>query len=228
MNNPQSHFQRTKELAKALNKKDIYDWLVTKGYFPEAYVLPPCFEVTKHPEFGKKYVLVETNKNGRIEFKPKIYELEQVNFPKTDWTDRTFGIIHPEIHSDIALHIANNWEKITDCLFNEYNLVCSYSFPIPLHKDKRGEIGGLRSGRMIYEWIDMAESDVASIAFQYKCLIKTDIKNFYPSIYTHSIPWALHGKEEIRNGKRNNYYLVGNCLDKLFQNANDEGHPLFL
>ena len=217
MNNPQSHFQRTKDLAKALNQKDIYDWLVTKGYFPEAYVLPPCFEVTKHPEFGKEYFPVKTKKNGRIEFKPKIYEFEQVNFPKTDWTDRKFGIVHPKIHSDIALHIAKNWETITDCLFNENNLVCSYSFLIPLHKDKRGEIGGLRSGRMIYEWIEMAENDVASIAFQYKCLIKTDIKNFYPSIYTHSIPWALHGKEEIRNGKRNDYYLVGNCLDKLFQ-----------
>lgn len=81
---------------------------------------------------------------------------------------------------------------------------------------------------MIYEWIEMAENDVASIAFQYKYLIKTDIKNFYPSIYTHSIPWALHGKEFIRNEKdergnpnRNNFNLVGNCLDKLFQNAND-------
>ncbi len=87
--------------------------------------------------------------------------------------------------------------------------------------NKLGEIGGLRSGRMIYEWIEMAENDVASIAFQYKYLITTDIKNFYPSVYTHSIPWALHGKDYIRSQNRNNYNLLGNCLDKLFQNAND-------
>ena len=37
---PKEHFQRTKELAESLSKSAIYDWLVTKGYFPEAYVLP--------------------------------------------------------------------------------------------------------------------------------------------------------------------------------------------
>jgi hypothetical protein len=42
--NPKEHFQRTKELAQALDKEDVYRWLITKGYFPEAYVLPPCFE----------------------------------------------------------------------------------------------------------------------------------------------------------------------------------------
>jgi len=42
-----------------------------------------------------------------------------------------------------------------------------------------------------------SENDVAAIAFRYKYLIKTDIKNFYPSIYTHSIPWALHDKAVI-------------------------------
>jgi hypothetical protein len=75
---------------------------------------------------------------------------------------------------------------------------------------------------MIYEYIEMAESDIASVAFRYKYLIKTDIKNFYPSIYTHSIPWAIHGKKFIRKGRnRNNYSFFGNRLDKLFQNAND-------
>ena len=75
---------------------------------------------------------------------------------------------------------------------------------------------------MIYEYIEMAENDVASVAYNYKILIKTDIKNFYPSVYTHSIPWVLHGKKLIRTkGNRNNYNFWGNRLDKLFQNAND-------
>ena len=226
--NPKEHFQQTKELAKALTKSDIYNWLVTKGYFPENYVLPPCFEVTKHPEFGKIYYSVITKSNGRTEFKTDTSEFQQVHFPKTDLTDRTFGIISPKIYSDIAYRIAENWETVIDCIFNEENLVCTYSFPIPLDNGAVGKIGELRSGRMIYEWIEMAENDVASIAFQYKYLIKTDIKNFYSSIYTHSIPWALHCKNFIRNEQnqdgipnRSNYNHLGNCLDKLFQNAND-------
>lgn len=226
--NPKEHFQRTKELAKALNKEDIYKWLVTKGYFPEAYVLPPCFEVTQAPEFGTIYFQVTTRSKGRTEFQPDISEFQQVHFPKTNLTDRTFGIINPKIHSDIAFRIANDWDTVVGCIFHDENLVCSYSFPVPVDNKKPGEIGDLRSGRMIYEWIEMAENDVASIAFQYKYLITTDIKNFYPSVYTHSIPWALHGKDYIRNQRcsnnhpnRSNYNLLGNCLDKLFQNAND-------
>ena len=219
--NPKEHFQRTKKLAQALNKEDIYTWLVTKGYFPEAYVLPPCFEVTQSPEFGTIYFPVKTKNNGKTEFKPKISEFQQVHFPKTNLTDRTFGIIHPKIHSDIAFRIANNWDAVVSCIFHDDNLVCSYSFPVPVDDNNSGEIGSLRSGRMIYEWIEMAENDVASIAFQYKYLITTDIKNFYPSVYTHSIAWALHGKEYIRSQNRDNYNLLGNCLDKLFQNAND-------
>jgi hypothetical protein len=226
--NPKVHFQRTKELAQALNKEDVYNWLVTKGYFPEAYVLPPCFEVTQHPDFGSTYYSTITKNNGKTDLKPDISEFQQVHFPKTNLTDRTFGILNPKIHSDIAFRIANDWETIVNCIFHDDNLVYSYSFPVPVDDNKLGEIGNLRSGRMIYEWIEMAENDVASIAFQYKYLITTDIKNFYPSVYTHSIPWALHGKDFIRNQRcpnnhpnRNNYTLLGNCLDKLFQNAND-------
>ncbi len=211
------HFQRTNDLAKALTQSDIYNWLVTKGYFPESYVLPPCFVVTKYPEFGKVYFQHKHNK-----FHPKCSEFQQVHFPKTELTDRTFGIIDPEIHADIAFTIAKNWEDIIMCLFHKDNKVYSYSFPIPVDRKKIGVIGGLRSGRMIYEFIEMAENDVASIAFQYKYLLKTDIKNFYPSIYTHSIPWALHGKDFIRQrDNRQNYDFIGNRLDKLFQNAND-------
>ena len=68
----------------------------------------------------------------------------------------------------------------------------------------------------------MAENDIAAIAHRFKYLVKTDVKNFYPSIYTHSIPWAIHGKKLIRKpANRNNYTYFGNRLDRLFQNSND-------
>lgn len=126
--NPKEHFQRTNELAKALTKSDIYDWLVTKGYFPEAYVLPPCFEVTQRPNFGKIYFPVKQQKKGRTKFQPALHEVQQIHFPKTDLTDRTFGIIHPKIHSDIAYRIAENWDKILDCIFHQDNQVVPIVF----------------------------------------------------------------------------------------------------
>lgn len=214
---PFVHRTQTAKLARALNKKEVYEWLVTRGYFPEAYVLPPCFTVTKHPAYGKVYFTHTPKK-----FSPPVKEYQQVHFPKTDYTDRTFGVIDPELHSDIAYAFASNWKTVLSTIFHTKNKVCSYSFPVPLDAKNPGSVGKLRSGRMIYEFIEMAENDIAAIAHRFKYLIKSDVKNFYPSIYTHSIPWALHGKTLIRKpANRTNYSFIGNRLDKLFQNSND-------
>jgi Reverse transcriptase (RNA-dependent DNA polymerase) len=213
-----AHFRRTAKLARALKRADVYEWLVAQGYFPEPYVLPPCFTVSKHPSFKAGPYFSHTAES----FKPKVTEYLQVHFPKTELTDRTFGIVDPEIHSDIARTIARNWKTLVTCLFRLRNKVSAYSFPIPLDSNAPGSIGRLRSGRMIYEFIEMTENDLAAVAYRYKYVFKTDVKNFYPSLYTHSIAWAIHGKRWIRQGSnRYNYNLVGNRLDKLFQNAND-------
>jgi hypothetical protein len=83
-------------------------------------------------------------------------------------------------------------------------------------------MGYLRSGRMIYEFLEMTDDDLTSVAYKYTHLVRTDIRNFYPSIYTHSIAWALHGKKLIRKpGNTHDYKFLGNRLDRLFQNAND-------
>jgi hypothetical protein len=217
LSKPKRHSQKTEKLARSLKPKDVYNWLVTAGYFPEAYVLPPCFHVQKHPIYGKRYFALNQNQK----YKPRISQLCELHFPKSDLTDRTFSIIDPEIHNDIALEFADNWNKVLDILFDPNKCIYSYSFPIPVDASNPGFLGKLRAGRMIYEYIEMAENDLVEEAYRYKYLIRTDIKNFYPSVYTHSIAWAFHGKSFIRTGNRYNDNLLGNRLDKLFQNAND-------
>ena len=41
----QEHFSRTKLLAEKVDKDIIAEWLLHEGYYPEQYVLPPCFHV---------------------------------------------------------------------------------------------------------------------------------------------------------------------------------------
>jgi hypothetical protein len=210
------HFRRTSQLAKSLKRREVFNWLVSIGYFPEPYVFPPCFKVTKHPPFGSKHF-----RHSRSTFNPTIGQVREIQFPKNELSDRVFGIYPPEHNSDIAYTIARNWKAVVAIMFDR-NKVCSYSFPIPLDSNHPGTVGKLRSGRMIYEFIEMAENDLASIAFKYKFLFKTDVKNFYPSIYTHGIAWAIHGKKRIRKARnRHNFGLFGNRLDKLAQCAND-------
>ena len=37
----EKHFKKTAKLVRAIDKKVIAGWLLTDGYFPEQYVLPP-------------------------------------------------------------------------------------------------------------------------------------------------------------------------------------------
>jgi len=220
MTNPiLKHRDTTKKLAKTLSKIEIFHWLVEYGYFPESYVLPPCFRVVKRPPKPKAYF--KTTKKGKY-YSLKRTEYAKVHFPKTELTDRIFGIIHPEIHNDIAYHIYRNWNTIIKAIFPRDSRVVSYSFPVPIDARNPGRVGYLRSGRMIYEFIGMIDDDIAAVAYKYTHIVKADMKSFYPSIYTHSIAWAIHGKSFIRKSANlHDYDLVGNRLDKLFQYAND-------
>ncbi len=210
----------TLALARGLKWTHVYNWLVEFGYFPESYVLPPCFTVKKRPANPKLFAKVQ--KSGK-ELKLSPHECCGVHFPKSILTDREFGIIHPELHNDIAYHIALNWKAVVDAMIPSDSAVTCYSFPVPVDAKHPGRVGNLRSGRLIYEFLWMTEEDLASVAYQYDYIVRADIKSFYPTIYTHSIPWALHGKSFIRKGgNRYDYRLLGNRLDRLFQYSNDQ------
>jgi len=53
-----------------------------------------------------------------------------------------------------------------------------------------------------------------------RVLLKADIGMFYPTVYTHSIPWAIHGKTRAKNSKPKDN-LLGDSLDRLVRNAQD-------
>ncbi|MBI5432488.1 MAG: RNA-directed DNA polymerase [Planctomycetes bacterium] len=205
------HRAKTFELARALTQEQVYQWLFRSGYFPESYVLPPCFAVARAPNKPRQYY------PGK---KLPAFEWINVYLPRSTLTDRRFGIMHPQVYSDIALDISKAWPALVDAMMPTTSSVTSYGFPIPLDAASTGRPGKLRAGRMIYEFLDMTEDDIASVACQYEYVVKADIKNFYPSVYTHSIAWAIHGKAEAR-AKRNDLALLGNRLDRLFQQSND-------
>ncbi|MCU7797612.1 MAG: RNA-directed DNA polymerase [Candidatus Thiodiazotropha sp. (ex Myrtea spinifera)] len=218
--NPLTEHRRvTKELARSLKKTDVYHWLCESGYFPESYVLPPCFKMVKRPL--KPKVFYKVKGNGK-KYKVDRTECINVHFPKTEYTDRNFGLIDPRIHNDIAYHMSRNWLSLVEAMIPTDSQVASYTFPVPIDSRNQGRIGYLRSGRLIYEFIGMVDKDITSIAYKYSHIVKADIKSFYPSLYTHSIPWAIHGKKFIRKPVNlHSFKLLGNRLDRLFQNAND-------
>jgi hypothetical protein len=217
---PEKHYRTTYELIKKIPTEKIAKWLLEEGYYPEQYVLPPCFSINKFDFQKEPYFNVAKEPDGSIKYKPTISEQIYVSFPKSQLTERTFGIMEPRLYHDIVWYLIDEWNQVLSHLFHRDNTIFSYSFPIPVTKQDIGNIGCLRAGRLIYEFIEMAENDLVAEAHKFKYIVTADIKNFYPSIYTHSLVWALHGKVAARKdtGK---YNLLGSKIDRLFQNSND-------
>ena len=77
------HRRRTRQLAMSLRPSDVYHWLVQYGYFPESYVLPPCFSVVEHP--ARQVVHYHIKKKGKSYDVP-VQECVTVHFPKSELT----------------------------------------------------------------------------------------------------------------------------------------------
>lgn len=194
---------------KATNPDKYGEWLFNAGYFPEEYVLPPCFRangnlILPKPIFKKRLKRISTH---------------SLSFPKSKYHKRKFEIISPEYYHDIVLIIINNFSKIVTHLFDKRNRIVSYSIPFS------GDIGSppfkrsTRSGKLIYEYLEMSESHLIADSTGYEYLIKTDITNFYNSIYMHTVAWALHGKKMAFDDKVEKL-LFGSKLDNLLTYSN--------
>ena len=208
---PEEHYKETCSLLKAIDKNKIATWLLEEGYFPEQNILPPSFKVGTFILKNDPYI--QDLKD------PPRRNLGCVSYPKSFLTSRVYGIQHPHHYHDIVYWLIKDWAAIIDHIFNNDNSIYTYSIPIPVNAKSKGELSPLRSGRLIYEWIEMAERDLVAEAHRFKVLIRTDVTNFYNSVYTHSIAWALHGRDIAFSDK--NFKLIGNKIDRLVQYAND-------
>lgn len=207
----EQHFRETEELIRSVPPDEIARWFLQHGYFPESNVLPPTFVSEEMQLQTERY-----NKNPKSLVRRK---LVSISYPKTLLSSREFSIQHPWNYHDVVFELLQDWTKVLDILYSPDQRIYSYSLPIPLTKSNKRNLSKLRAGRMIYEWIKMAENDLVLDSTRFSLIVKTDISNFYSSIYTHSIAWALEGREAAFQDK--NFTLPGSIIDRLVQYSND-------
>ncbi|MCY3772744.1 MAG: RNA-directed DNA polymerase [Gemmatimonadetes bacterium] len=68
------------------------------------------------------------------------------------------------------------------------------------------------------EYLDNEESDIRKMTGAYY-VARTDISHCFPGIYTHSIPWVIHGRSKSK--KDESVLLEGNLLDKVTRGTRD-------
>ena len=214
---PNEYRDKVKEAALALKPRSVYRWLTTEGYFPEPHVLPPCFSVEDAPVAPKRNYMYTKRKWREAPpecVPPTLY------CQKSEYSDRPFRVIDPRINNDLAIDISGNWKVLVERMIPSDSCVTSYSFPVPIDLERNRQERQGRAGRVIYGFVSMAERDLIALSGSYAVLLRADIRRFYPSIYTHSIAWAIESKKKAR-AQRRNLNLVGNRIDRLLQCAGD-------
>lgn len=135
------------------------------------------------------------------------YEIISTKDGRFGW--RTFELIHPAIYITLLQTIcdAPNWKLLQD-RFKELHsdiVECTSHLVVPENDDGHDEA-------QIFNWWLRYEQRSLELSLKYTHILKTDVTNCYGSLYTHSIPWALHGLEEAKADQSEN--LIGNKIDR--------------
>lgn len=73
----------------------------------------------------------------------------------------------------------------------------------------------------ISNWYEHIEQQSMILALDFEYLLHLDITDCYGSIYSHSIAWALHGKDEMKEAlcaKNKRQNLIGDIIDRYIRN----------
>lgn len=132
---------------------------------------------------------------------------------------RPFELINPLVYSKCIelLTSEKNWEAIKK-RFQEFSggavECCSMPVVSPEPKHQKKE--------QILNWWKKVEQRSLELSLEYSHCKLTDVSNCYPSIYSHAIGWAIHGRDFLKIKKnRFNDDLLGNQLDKLIRGSRE-------
>lgn len=191
--------------------------LLTKGYFVEE--LPPPFHTIT---LGRHHRALQSHLAGLSkEDREKINETLPVLYstPKMGIYRRITALPNPVHQIGLSEIIASKWEEIRN-YWKKSKL--SASKPNVKLSEKRAIA-------QISKYQEFKEKCIA-VSYDRQYELKADVSKYFPSIYTHSIPWALHGKKFAKSKiGRFDKTLLGNRLDEAVrwgQSGQTKGIPI--
>lgn len=186
--------------------------LLERGYFPSQ--VPPCFTTAdlarNHAVLYQEWLALQPpQKNGPTIAKAPECKAESFSVARAGYQRRLTSVPNPIAQAYLATHIVANWVH----LIKHYRQSkVSRSQPRFLRGGERGI--SIPSMELLYE------TKVTKSA-GYRYMLRTDVSRFFPTIYTHSIPWALHGKAAAKRNRKITPKYFGNLLDQSFRQCQD-------
>lgn len=147
-------------------------------------------EVWPGYKFGVNHRIV-VNKNSNLSWRP-------------------LELTHPVLYVALAHLFTNesNWSVLTE-RFRSFKRDTIEVASIPPGKsfDKKSN-----KAEQIRKWWEKSEQRSVELGLEYSYISETDISDCYSSMYTHSVAWAIHGRDEAFERQRNKD-LLGNKVD---------------
>jgi len=219
--------------------------ILEKGYLPKE--LPPPFNSKSFAD-KNRYVSAKWNKiileeklrksgesksiaKKRFQDDYGKYNSSQLaiySLAKGIYSRRKLGIPNPKQFSDLSKAIIDNWSLLR----STYKL-SKYSESTPIEARARRAVRTKSTSWNNFKFQLIEKS------FDKKIQLTLDISQFYPTVYTHSIPWAILGKEKAKKffkiansdpvkwqnllstNKDAEMYKSADFIDTLVRNCND-------
>ncbi|GJD41971.1 RNA-directed DNA polymerase [Methylobacterium bullatum] len=195
------------------NKTQRTKALLGLGYFPKE--LPPPFKTkgiaTKSAKIEAKFTVMDALLTNRERDRhPPSSHASKFNMARRGHSRRMLQIVNPINQYYLCRFISVHWNKIFEAI-NESDYSITKA-EIDVHGYRAVPLPPISS---------LAETRIKAYA-PYSHILETDVSSFYHNIYTHSIPWALHGKAvaKIRR-KRDDAICFGNEIDYLVRQCQD-------
>ena len=180
-----------------IDQASLLSGLDQHNFFPaqkkEEGEMPPIINsATLTPAIADQLRNLQSRKGG----------YDQVEYRSTRFNNvsRLLSIPHPVPYSKLCYAIQDNWKEFEYITHSTNSLIT----PEP-HSDGRILV-------MDYENAQKKIERHVELTFSKKFYVDTDISNFFPSIYSHSIPWALIGFDVAK--KQRDPKLWFNQVDK--------------
>lgn len=175
------------------------DALLRHGYIADGLIPSISSETLANAAFRLR-TIIGTNRNPRS-------RAFQHSVPKRKHFRRLKSIPNPVHQIALADVVEKHWEKLERFCWGS---------SLSVSKPQVNSTGD-RALEANMSLDEIAKQRLLRSIGRRVCL-RADIARFYPSIYTHSIPWALHGKAESRR----NAQLYGNSIDKALRDTQDQ------
>jgi hypothetical protein len=201
-----------------LTRDTVKEALLTQNYLPRQHdhkeELPPIF----HSRLFTPAV-ADSLRTLRCRWREG-YDLMPFKRTRHPNIPRVMAIPHPRAYVELVHAISEGWENI---------------LPFCESPNSQLEFGLQSDGRMlVHAYNQVADDGVAEDQdplsdFGMSYLLKTDITSFYPSVYSHALPWALVGhaiaKLPANRNARNWYNNVDRGV-RLCQRGETKGLPI--